>query len=137
MKQEDKKLLIKDISARLPYGVYVEHITTEIRGKVNNIRITHLYNNTNSVQDVEAYIEFFGDSYIDITHFKPYLRSMSSMAPEEFEEYTKLIKPVVFNKIQVNIASPESFDYLNKKMFDYCGLIPKGIALVAPEGMYK
>lgn len=28
-------------------------------------------------------------------------------------------------------------DWLNKKMFDYRGLIPMGLALKAPEGMYK
>jgi hypothetical protein len=28
-------------------------------------------------------------------------------------------------------------DWLNKKMFDYRGLIPMGLALEAPEGMYK
>ena len=29
------------------------------------------------------------------------------------------------------------FDWLNKKMFDYRGLIPKGLAEIAPEGMYE
>ena len=28
-------------------------------------------------------------------------------------------------------------DWLNKNMFDYCGLIPKGLAIEAPKGMYK
>ena len=28
-------------------------------------------------------------------------------------------------------------DWLNKKMFDYRGLIPMGLALEAPEGMYS
>lgn len=143
MKQEDKKLLIKDISARLPYGVYVEHITTEIRGKVNNIRITHLYNNTNSVQDVEAYIEFFGDSYIDITYFKPYLRPMSSMTEEEKKEFNSLINSVeercinAYGKGGYTLAFIEVNDWLNSHHFDYRGLIEKGLALEAPDGMYN
>ena len=29
------------------------------------------------------------------------------------------------------------FDWLNAHHFDYRGLIPKGLALEAPEGMYK
>jgi hypothetical protein len=28
------------------------------------------------------------------------------------------------------------YDWLNKNMFDYRGLIPKGLALEAKEGMY-
>ena len=33
--------------------------------------------------------------------------------------------------------TPESLDYLNSIHVDYRGLIPKGLALEAPEGMYK
>ena len=29
------------------------------------------------------------------------------------------------------------FDWLNKKMFDYRGLIPAGLALETPEGIYN
>ena len=31
----------------------------------------------------------------------------------------------------------ESYDYLNAHHFDYRGLIPMGLALPAPEGMYN
>ena len=34
MTQEGKELLLRDLCARLPYGVYVEHITTKVRGKL-------------------------------------------------------------------------------------------------------
>ena len=113
MKQQDKDLLLRDLSARQSYGVRCQFIRTYC-------------NETTDGEDVIVKEEC-----------KPYLRPMSSMTSEEFEEYTKLIKPIVFNKIQVNMASPESFDYLNKKMFDYRGLIDKGLALKAPDGMYN
>jgi hypothetical protein len=42
---------------------------------------------------------------------------------------------------QVNTRTPlETYygiDWLNEKMFDYRGLIPMGLALEAPEGLYK
>ena len=125
MKQEDKELLFKDLSARLPYVV----ICTDSRH--GDGRITEI-----DIVDETVYCDDF-DEYVKIKNIKPYLRPMSSMTEEEFEEYTKLIKPIVFNKIQVNMASLESFDYLNKKMFDYRGLIPKGLAIEAPKDMYK
>ena len=33
--------------------------------------------------------------------------------------------------------SAETYDWYNRKMFDYRGLIPMGSALEAPEGMYN
>ena len=125
MTQEEKTILLQDLCARSPYGV----ICTDSRH--GDSRITEI----NIVDEIVYCYDF--DEYVELNKIKPYLRPMSSMTPEEFEEYTKLIKPVVFNKIKVNIASPESFDYLNKKMFDYRGLIEKGLALEAPNDMYK
>ena len=34
------------------------------------------------------------------------------------------------------ISMSNSIDWLNENMFDYRGLIEKGLALEAPEGMY-
>ena len=43
-----------------------------------------------------------------------------------------------FQPIMCNIANEQNmFDWLNKKGFDYRGLIPMRLALEAPEGMYK
>lgn len=37
-----------------------------------------------------------------------------------------------------DISQPISLiDWLNKKQFDYRDLIPMGLAISAPEGMYK
>ena len=43
MKIEDKALLIKDLSSRLPYGVYVEHIRTGMRGRLHDLKVYPLY----------------------------------------------------------------------------------------------
>ena len=104
MTNEEKQLLLKDICARLPYGVkYQDRIEGGIH--ILSLGIIHHYE-----------------------RFIPYLRPMSSMSYEEKDEYDRL---VMCN------ASWVVDDWLNKKGFDYRGLIPMGLALEAPEGMYK
>ena len=51
---------------------------------------------------------------------------MSSMTDEEKEEY-----------INTFLAMWDAVDWLNAHHFDYRGLIEKGLAIEAPEGMYK
>ena len=121
MTQEDKQLLLKDLNARLPYGVYVEHTTTKIRGKLNGIIFEHIYNDTDSIQDINAWAMFFGDEYVDATYFRPFLRPMSSMTEEEEDEYYNV-------EFGFNIHS-DRVDWLNAHHFDYRGLIERGLAI--------
>ena len=92
---------------------------------------------------------------------KPYLRPMSSMTEEEKKEFSKfLVKRYceedweghvstsycieidnVYTDDEDGIKYPSAFsmdaiDWLNAHHFDYRGLIEKGLALEAPEGMY-
>jgi len=72
---------------------------------------------------------------------KPYLRPMSSMTEEEKKEYNSVVfKHEFYNGDEENILYYEDFDYLmdwlNAHHFDYRGLIEKGLAIEAPEGMY-
>ena len=76
---------------------------------------------------------------------------MSSMTEEERYEIQRILgkdKDIeIFDDfIHIIDSSRKSFsflelqallDWLNKKMFDYGGLISKGLALEAPEDMYK
>jgi hypothetical protein len=128
MTQEGKFLLLKDLNARLPYGVYVEHTTTKIRGKLKGMMFEHIYNDTDSIQDINAWAMFFGDEYVDATYFRPILRPMSSMTEEERKEYKHL---VAFS------GSPDGAtnftDWLNANHFDYRGLIEKGLAIEVTE----
>ena len=57
------------------------------------------------------------------------------MTEEEHEEYRKYVKSV--NGFTYNINCSDLIDWFNRKMFDYRGLIPKGLALEAPEDMYE
>ena len=133
MTQEEKELLRRDFCARLPYGVkiatrqykYCDILTP--KGIVGD----RCYFNDNPRYD--------GDCPID--EFKPYLRPLSSMTEEERDEYfdfrNQELQRVAFAEVGRESAIVEISDWLNKKMFDCRGLIEKGLALEAPEGMYK
>ena len=137
MAQEEKQLLLKDLCARLPYGVMV-------RVEVNDVFITP----TDEVATINTISMLDYPQKFRIT---PYLRPMSSMTEEEREELSDyLCEKVMPNKIGITIPpNPtqgkgipfiwmgDCLDWLNKKGFDYRGLIPMGLALEAPEGMYN
>jgi len=130
MTQEEKQLLIRDLCARLPYGVYVR--INEIHCLDKNEAITEGfiggYCKPNMCQDysLDEIYEFL-DEEDDV---KPYLRPMSSMTEEEKQEYV-----IAWDSRQPYLPT-EAMDWLNAHHFDYRGLIPMGLALEAPEGMY-
>lgn len=69
-------------------------------------------------------------------NMKPYLRPMSSMTDDEWEEYKDLLYCVKYadnTLLAVNMFN----SWLNEHHFDYRGLIDKGLAIEAPKGMYE
>lgn len=75
---------------------------------------------------------------------KPYLRPMSSMTEKEKTELDKAYDTLLENlKSGVSgfnadaEATAFDVDFYNSHHFDFRGLIEKGLALEAPEGMYK
>ena len=112
MTQEDKQLLMKDLCARLPYGV-----KCRLSVKGANVSITEKL-------DLGG-LEHFMFGTMDVL---PYLRPMSSMTEEE-ETY--------YNTVYFTLNFYKKEDWLNAHHFDYRGLIEKGLALEAPEGMYE
>jgi hypothetical protein len=147
-------LLIKDLSARLPYAVTVEH-TSGFRGTLHDIAIHHMYDDNDNIYDAICYTDFFGDEdSIYIEYFKPYLFPLSSMTEEQKKEYYSLaddvtIKPgqgsyfgIKIHCIKLGISDNpheevwdwidlDAIDWLNAYHFDYRGLIEKGLALDA------
>ena len=130
MDKESKELLLKDLCARLPYELYFK---LEVDGKSTNKILTPEW-----IRDIKYHPQYF----------KPYLRPMSSMMEEEKSELRAIIsdmgdkwfKDGSSNQDKWNaccFAYGECTDYLNSIYIDYRGLIPKGLALEAPEGMYK
>lgn len=135
MKQEPQELLLKDICARLPYGVKASYYGVEEEretwDEIEGITLD---------EDFGGYVDI-GQYSLPIERIKPYLFPMSSMTDEQ--------KKYISNKWGIN----EEFDFeidsnwgeyfvelgdtvdfinwLNKNHFDIYGLIPMGIALDA------
>ena len=120
MTQEEKELLIKDICARLPYGV----IMTNIKLPETNYPLT--------CEDLHD--AMFDDDWDDV----PYLRPMSSMTEDEKKEFNQFGCGVLECSPQFEIEEfYKVIDWLNTHHFDYRNLIGKELALKAPDGMYK
>lgn len=143
MTQEEKQLLLKDLSARLPYGVKISRVVEDY---ISEPRIPRTINIDGCIV-IEN--EPFNDGIPDVDYWyicevKPYLRPMSSMTKEEEKEYNQLCYNCQEqDSVDYNITELDRIqliyvvDWLNAHHFDYRGLIEKGLALEAPEGMYK
>ena len=62
---------------------------------------------------------------------KPYLRPLSSMTEEEKEQMIHL-----WIDADIKTHATRLIDFYNEYHLDYRGLIPIGLAIEAPEGMY-
>lgn len=112
MTREEKQLLIKDLSARLPYGV-------KFKIKYGFDTLEGMY--------YDGFINPNNEKYYDIEDIKPYLRLLSSMTEEEKKELLKCTASTIDKVI----------DFYNSHHFDYRGLIDKGFVLEAPKGLYS
>lgn len=134
MKQEDKELLLKDLCARLSYGIYANLPNHHL---VSHKYIIHDINVQNGWTTGRLYcagrIQIYGAKVEDV---KPYLRPMSSMTEEELTQY-KCMNDALDENYEVHIDNAyPAFDFLNSHHFDYRNLIEKGLAIKAPENMY-
>lgn len=128
MTEEEKRLLFQDLVARLPYTPMVN-----LRGKAGYDRklvSVHRYTTRSEFEivvnsdDDEDYMPH--NFEIDIV--KPYLRPMTDMTENERWDY---------DYKRENHTEWEAYDYLNSIHIDYRGLIGRGLALPAPDGMYN
>lgn len=130
MKQEHKELLLKDICARLPYGVkaYVENWSKLDRKwyeGIYTVESIHPFLNDILVCSERGSVEVIVG--YDDYEIKPYLIPMDMMTDEQKEEFDKLYT------YDALIIEPQwkLIDWLNRNHFDYRGLIEKELALDA------
>ena len=151
MTRENKILLFTDLCARLPYNLVINANGTDIvlddahklLGTMNVKDSSEEFKRRNSnLSDSDFTIILCGCYYGE--DIKPYLRPLSSMKKEEVDEYKKISKyscagniSYEYSEISITIPSIEKLDWLNAHYFDYRGLIEMGLALKAPEDMYK
>lgn len=122
MTQEDKELLLKDLCARLPYGVVVAEF--DENGRRTSIELPLVC--------IENDFSMYGN-------VKPYIFPLSSMTEEQKVIYGDLCYAVIHSLAwDMQVALNELVDWLNKNHFDYRSLIPKGLAIDATNlGIYK
>ena len=129
MTREDKELLLKDLCARLPYGVKVR-CDFGLDGEITEISRTK--NNLYYCKYLDC-----KEGYCYIESLKPYLFPLSSMTEEQKREYDKIIYHSIelHHREYSDIVEIDLFDDLQdfycKNHLDYRGLIEKGIAIDA------
>ena len=126
MTQEDKELLLKDLCARLPYGVKCENYN-HIDGR-NVFKVTDIRDNGYICGTVNNHYCW---AVFDPLELKPYLFPLSSMTEEQkmfLKQQNWCIAISTSGTVETTI---EGIDWLNKNHFDYRGLIEKGLAIDA------
>ena len=146
MTQEEKSLLLQDLCARLPYGLLIDTTRGAFELDAISRDLISLKDKEGRLSDLLQFTD--GKYWFPIVsgNYKPYLRPMSSMTDEEEIEMTQILEEVydssfTMDKLVEDVRMQEYIpskyvDWLNKHHFDYRGLIPKGLALPAPDGMY-
>lgn len=122
MIQEHKDLLLKDLCARLPYGVKVEIYKDEPPYKLKGY-------------DGKDFLSDSGWDYL-IEQCKPYLFPLSSMTEEQRKECNSYFASVPYygDNIHIPYYFVESLiDFYNKHHLDWRGLIPMGLAIDATD----
>ena len=124
----DKELLLKDLCARLPYGIKF-------------LRESWNYEWDQELSVIEVLEDIDKDGYInntkvyDVGDIKPYLFPMSSMTDEQKQEYLHITERWMHES---SYSIGDSVDWLNAHYFDYRGLIEKSLALDATNlGVYE
>ncbi len=153
MTQEEKQILFKDLCARLPYKVFITIMADNGDMMTDIIRpyTLDIFNNRNEIKpylrSMSSMTEEEKEEFEKISHCflkiivlkrdkkcriveqKVYIdnETPSSGAFGDNGDY-KYIKQEYFTNL---------IDWFNAHHFDFRGLIEKGLALEAPENMYK
>jgi hypothetical protein len=134
MKQEDKDLLLKDLCARLPYGIrgkYIDKFYKEgmpFDPLVDNILIS--YKNPFSLLNgtIKPYL-FPLSSITEEQYNSLYESGILDNCSHNYEYVNPHIYGVSFIFKQFKTYSLELIEWLNKNHFDYRGLISMGLAI--------
>lgn len=128
MTQEEKQLLLRDLCARLPY------LETWVRYEDKDYVVTGYGHGRVSL--LPSVFSSVGGPCPLVEEVRPYLRPMSSMTEVEQQKYYDLTHQED-DDIWGKCLFDKMVDFCNENHLDYRGLIEKGLALEAPEGMYK
>lgn len=129
--REQKDLLLKDICARLPYGVKLQNIhNTESIVRLRSIDLDDycyeimFYTYEGKALTVCDRSKLF--RFGKVLRYKPCLLPLSSMTEEQEKECQQIKHSYYYDDDSFVL-----FDWYNKNHFDYRGLIPMGLAIDA------
>jgi hypothetical protein len=135
MKQKCNNIILKELSARLPYMVMVQVTGDWFYDELPP------YNNVLTISKLKDYKD---GKFI----LKPYLRSLDNMTEDERNELSKLLNYEFYVDDDCGLTAEDSrhrislelmsiyINYLISHHFDYNGLIEKDLAIEAPGNMY-
>ncbi len=133
---KDKELLVKDLSARVPYGVmcHISGDDTNTPRKLSRIEVDEL---DGILLDFWTDREDHLSIQVYLSEVKPYLRSKDDMTEEELKTYHSLCygdeQEILERGEWVDKVyyydTYESIDYLNSIHVDYRYLIEKDLAI--------
>ena len=139
MTKEEKELLLKDLCARLPYGVKMGFYASATK---QTYVCTLLGLEPQEEEPIIAKTEN-GSFYMLAGNVKPYLFPLSSMTDKDLIEFFQIrgmnlntYELRTFRRRDIAISSTLSsysrhIDWLNAHHYDYRGLIEKGLAIDA------
>lgn len=127
MTQEQKDLLLKDLCARLPYGVKFACNKNIYTAKGLDLIVT-------DEGDWEYAVTAKGIAPIEIDFIKPYLLPISSMTEEQKVEFDKMAEldmeytiTQIKNDSLIWTSGLNRYNWLIKNHFDVYDLIPMGL----------
>ena len=147
--EKTKKVFDADISARIPYRLHCcvynfDRVVWEEDDILYNYDLGGNCQTLKILREHGACLMYY--------QIRPYLRPMSSMTEDEKNELHNnseekwanaldfSLSPVSAGEVSVeleSIAEAADIDWLYSHHFDFRGLIEKGLAIEAPEDMYK
>ena len=134
MTQEDKELLLKDLCARLPYGVKCD-VGEKAPYTLSRIEIDNVDGHLLDLSEMKdgLYMQAF------LSGAKPYLFPLSSMTEEQYNEFFSYYHNLEMAEVKSSgdylkaayIGDDAKYSWLNSHHFDYRGLIERGLAIDA------
>ena len=127
MEQKDKELLIKDLCTRVPYHTKVSKaywVAYDGKFELEWYKEELTSSLLNYIEEEDAW-----------EYIKPYLRPMSSMTEEEYDQLyiDSRVKEDSVDILDALENDLDAIDWLNAHHFDYRGLIEKDLAIEITE----
>lgn len=146
---EDRKLLYRDLLARMPYGVKVQLMNVPKFGDAEPIYLPQNFS-FYKANTMEVWAEGSNLSKL----WKPYLFPLSSMTREQVDEFYETLRPVILDSLQETyewnkhqeehqlsdkrpvtlksiMCETTAIHWMLEHHFDIYGLIPKDLAIDA------